>query len=121
MSKGIRTAKSVIAITLCILTVLLSVCSLVRITDIECENTQFFAVNFSLEFAPVQRESFSKHANERIVSWIKKQEIDFENIFFLSEFSLFGEFFGDKQSPSKFFVKTDLFDDIKKTNFFMRI
>ncbi len=121
MTKGIKTAKSVIAITLCILTVLLSVCSLVRITDIERENTQFFAVNFCLEFVPVQRESFSKPSGAKIVSWIKKQEIHFENDFFLSAFSPFAETLQDKQSSGNNPENIDLFDDFKKTNFFMRI
>jgi len=78
MTKARNFKRTYMAITLCIIIVLISACSFVCVADTSGESTQFFAARLYLMFAPPLSATLSGSGGLKIVSWIRKQDANTE-------------------------------------------
>lgn len=110
-----------IAITLCILMVISSLGTLVCVSGEKSRNTQFFAVNFYLEFSPVMPHSMGSNTAVKVVSWMKKPEIFPDNPTLTPEAGLSVMAFLGKNGVGKPGNLQDIYTSFKSTSFFLRI
>ena len=110
-----------IAITLCILLALTSWGTFVCVSGDSDHDTQFFAVNFYLAFAPKVPHSLSSDTGIRVVSWMKKSEIFPDNPTLAPAKSVSLNRFSDKHQSGGNRALSDIYTFFKSTSFFMRI
>ena len=110
-----------IAIILCIMLALTSWGTFVCASEDPNHDTQFFAVNFYLAFAPMLPHSLSSDTGIRVVSWMKKSEIFPDNPTLAPASPINSSSFSDKHRDSGKGTLSDIYTFFKSTSFFMRI
>ena len=116
-----KTKRILIAITLCIVLVLSTMCTFAGVTDENHDNMQFFAVDFSKHNAGGSTESFSGGGDARIVTWIRNPEITIENQILSPVLTASISFCADKLLCLKTAQSEDLYNEFKTTEYFLRI
>ncbi len=113
--------RKLTAITLCIIMVLCSLCTIACVTDTRHKNARFFAADFSLVCTKPTQPSLSDSRDMRIVSWVKNPDFTLENEIISGMPDCCGAAFADKL----YFFKTEQFKDlytaIKTISYFLRI
>ena len=114
-------AKSLTAITLCIVLILSTMCTFACVMDEDHDNMQFFAVDFSKHNSGGSTQSMSGNSEERIVTWIRNPEILTDNQIFSPSFKSPVSFSADKLWGFENSKGEDLYNEFKKTEYRLRI
>ena len=109
------------AITLCIVLVLSTLCTFACVTDKNHKNTQFFAVDFSRHNSGGSSQSLSGNTESRIITWIRNPEITTENQITSPAVQNNISFYADKLFCLEKLQGEDLYSKFKKTEYFLRI
>ena len=114
-------AKSLTAITLCIILILSTLCTFACVTDEDHDNMQFFAVDFSKHNSGGSTQSMSGNSEARIVTWIRNPEILTENQILSPVFESSVSFSADKLMGFENIKGEDLYNEFKITEYRLRI
>ncbi len=113
--------KKLTAITLCMIMVLCSMCTVACVTDKYYKNAQFFAADFSTVSTPVSSTSLSGEEDGVIVSWIRNPVSSFESQTLGKMEKISFSYFTDKLESVNLLNRTGFYDNAKTTQYVLRI